>query len=52
MTRANFTGATVAGADFSLCDLSGAVFHDVRGRDAIKGLDQALHADEAIFDPR
>jgi uncharacterized protein YjbI with pentapeptide repeats len=52
LTRANLTGANLTGTDVSLAELSGATFHQIVGRDAIKGLDQAKYRDEATFDPR
>jgi uncharacterized protein YjbI with pentapeptide repeats len=52
LTRANLTGANLTDADLSLSELSGATFHQIVGRDAIKGLDQAKYRDEATFDPR
>lgn len=52
LTRANLTGANLTDCDLSLAELSGATFHQIVGRDAIKGLDQAKYRDEATFDPR
>src|ERR1700722_17432515 len=51
MVRSNFTGADLTGADLTLADLTDAVFHDIKGRATIKGLDQALHKEDAHFDP-
>jgi uncharacterized protein YjbI with pentapeptide repeats len=51
LTRANLTGANLTGCDLSLAEISGATFHRIVGRDAIKGLDQAKYRDEATFDP-
>jgi len=52
LTRATLTGANLTGCDLSLAEISGATFHQIVGRDAIKGLDQAKYRDEATFDPR
>lgn len=52
LTRATLTGANLTGCDLSLAEISGATFHQIVGRDAIKGLDQAKFRDEATFDPR
>jgi uncharacterized protein YjbI with pentapeptide repeats len=52
LTRATLTGANLTGCDLSLAELSGATFHQIVGREAIKGLDQAKYRDEATFDPR
>ena len=51
MVRSNFTDADLTGADLTLADLTDAVFHDIKGRATIKGLDQALHKEDAHFDP-
>lgn len=50
LVRANLTGATLTDADLSLADVAEAVFHNIRGRETIKGLSQAKHVDEAHFD--
>lgn len=52
LTRATLNGANLTDCDLSLSELSGASFHRIVGRDAIKGLDQAKYRDEASFDPR
>lgn len=52
LTRATLTGANLTDCDLSLAEISGATFHQIVGRDAIKGLDQAKYRDEATFDPR
>jgi uncharacterized protein YjbI with pentapeptide repeats len=52
LTRANLTGAIMTGSDLSLAELSGTIFHQIVGRDSIKGLDQAKFREDAIFDPR
>ncbi len=52
LIRTNLTGANLTGADLSLTELTGATFHNIVGRDAIRGLDQAKNVDEATFDPR
>src|SRR5439155_1376455 len=49
LNRANLTGADLTDADVTGADLAGAVLKDVRGRDRIRGLDQALHVDQAVF---
>jgi uncharacterized protein YjbI with pentapeptide repeats len=51
LTRATLTGSNLTGCDLSLAEISGATFHKIVGRDAIKGLDQTKYRDEAIFDP-
>ena len=43
-TQADLTDADVAGAD-----LAGAILKGIRGRDRLRGLDKALHVDQAIF---
>jgi uncharacterized protein YjbI with pentapeptide repeats len=50
LTRATLTGANLTGCDLSLAELSGATFHQIVGRDSIKGLDQAKYRDQAVFD--
>jgi uncharacterized protein YjbI with pentapeptide repeats len=52
LTRANFTDATLTGVDFSLAELSGTVFHDIKGRETIKGLSTAKYVGDAQFDPQ
>ena len=49
LVRATFTGATLTDADVTYADLAGALLKDIRGRDRIRGLDQALHVDQALF---
>ena len=49
LVRATFTGATLTDADVTYADLAGALLKDIRGRDRIRGLDQALHVDQAVF---
>src|SRR5712692_3741176 len=49
LVRANLTGADLTDADVTGADLSGALLKDIRGKDRIRGLDKALHADQAIF---
>jgi uncharacterized protein YjbI with pentapeptide repeats len=51
LTRANLTGADLTDADLTLADLTDAVFHNIKGRPTIKGLPQALHREDAHFDP-
>ena len=52
LVRANLTGADMTGADLSGADVAGAIFHAIRGRNDIRGLDKAKNVDQAIFDPR
>jgi uncharacterized protein YjbI with pentapeptide repeats len=47
--RANLTGADLTDADVTGANLSGAVLRSVRGKDRIKGLNQARNVDLAIF---
>lgn len=49
LVRATFTGATLTDADVTYADLAGALLKDIRGRDRIRGLEQALHVDQAVF---
>jgi uncharacterized protein YjbI with pentapeptide repeats len=48
LTRANLTGADLTGTDLTGADLTGTILRAIRGRDKIRGLDQALHLDQAI----
>src|SRR6266851_2813006 len=48
-TGVDFRGADLTDADVTGADLSGALLKDIRGKDRIRGLDKALHADQAIF---
>ncbi len=50
--RANLSGANLTAADLTFADLDDTNFHGITGRDTIKGLDQALHVDNARFDPK
>jgi uncharacterized protein YjbI with pentapeptide repeats len=52
LIRANFTKANVSGADVTLSDLSGAVFHNITGRETILGLSTAQNVGDAVFDPK
>jgi uncharacterized protein YjbI with pentapeptide repeats len=52
LIRANFTNANVSGADVTLSDLSGAVFHNITGRETIRGLSTAQNVGDAVFDPK
>src|SRR6058998_480076 len=49
LVRADLTGADLTDADVTGADLSGAILRSIRGRDRIRGLDKAIHADQAIF---
>jgi uncharacterized protein YjbI with pentapeptide repeats/mono/diheme cytochrome c family protein len=49
LVRASFAGADLTDADVTYADLAGAILKDVRGKDSIRGLDRALHVDQAIF---
>jgi uncharacterized protein YjbI with pentapeptide repeats len=49
LSRATFDGADVTGANFSKADLSLAVFTNLRGRNAMRGLELALNRDQAVF---
>ncbi|HEX2680681.1 MAG TPA: pentapeptide repeat-containing protein, partial [Candidatus Dormibacteraeota bacterium] len=47
LARADFTGADLTDADVTYADLAGAILKDVRGRERIRGLERAVHVDEA-----
>jgi uncharacterized protein YjbI with pentapeptide repeats len=49
LVRADLTGADLTDADLTGADLLGAILKGIRGRDRIRGLDKAVHADQAIF---
>ncbi|HVH10212.1 MAG TPA: pentapeptide repeat-containing protein [Gemmatimonadales bacterium] len=49
LARANFAGADLTDADVTYADLAGARLANVRGRERIRGLDRAVHVDEALF---
>src|SRR5205823_4654777 len=49
LVRADLTGADLTDADVTGADLTGAILKGIRGRDRIRGLDKALHVDQAIF---
>ena len=49
LVRADLTGADLTDADVTGADLTGAILKGVRGRDRIRGLDKALHVDQATF---
>jgi len=49
LVRADLTGADLTDADLTGADLLGAIFRNIRGRDSIRGLDRAIHAEQAIF---
>ncbi len=51
-TRANLTGADLTEADVTSADLTEAILRTIRGRDRIRGLDNALNVDQAIFNDR
>src|SRR5207245_2331984 len=42
-------GVMLTDADLTGADLLGAILRNIRGRDSIRGLDRAVHADQAIF---
>src|SRR2546430_521339 len=47
--RAALPGADLTDADVAGADLTGAILKGIRGRDRLRGLDKALHVDQAIF---
>src|SRR5947207_3178982 len=49
LVRADLTGADLTDADLTGADLLGAILRNIRGRDSIRGLDPAIHAEQAIF---
>ena len=49
LVRADLTGADLTDADVTGADLTGAILKGIRGRDHLRGLDKALHVDQAIF---
>src|SRR5438445_250558 len=49
LVRADLTGADLTDADVTGTDLTGAILRNIRGRDRLRGLDKALHVDQAIF---
>lgn len=49
MIRADLTGADLTDAEVSGADLTGAILRNIRGRERIRGLDRALHVDQAVF---
>src|SRR5207245_7710079 len=48
LVRADLTGADLTDADVTGTDLTGAILRHIRGRDRLRGLDKALHLDQAI----
>jgi uncharacterized protein YjbI with pentapeptide repeats len=49
-TRAVLTGANLTNADLTGADLAQADLRHIRGRETIRGLDRALHVEQATFD--
>jgi uncharacterized protein YjbI with pentapeptide repeats len=49
LVRADLTGADLTDADLTGADLLGAILRSIRGRGSIRGLDRAVHADQAVF---
>ncbi|MGH7539309.1 MAG: pentapeptide repeat-containing protein [Gemmatimonadales bacterium] len=49
LTRADLTRADLTGADLTGAELAGTILRAIRGRDTIRGLDQAKYLDRAVF---
>lgn len=49
LTRAVLTGANLTNADLTGADLSDADLRNIHGRETIRGLDKALHLEQAKF---
>lgn len=49
LTRTDLTGADLTDADLTGADLTGTVLRSIRGRNKIRGLEQAKNLEQAIF---
>lgn len=49
LTRTDLTGADLTDADLTGADLTGTVLRSIRGRNKIRGLEQAKNLEQAVF---